>query len=90
MQKEAFENWLSTLPSTIYRIKGYIQLYQDSNVYLFQYAYGIPEYIKHPKKFRKIIVFTGERLQKDEVKKELVQIEYRYSQFERVYARFNL
>lgn len=90
VQKEAFENWLSTLPSTIYRIKGYIQFYQDPNVYLFQYAYGIPEYIKQPTEFRKTLVFIGEQLQRNEIKKELAQMEYICSQFERVHARFNL
>lgn len=90
VQKEAFENWLSTLPSTIYRIKGYIQFYQDPNVYLFQSAYGIPEYIKQPAEFRKTLVFIGEQLQRDEIRKELAQMEYICSQFERVHASFNL
>ena len=90
VRKEAFENWLSTLPATIYRIKGYIQFYQDPNVYLFQYTYGVPKYIKQPTEFRQTLVFIGEQLRKDEIRKELAQMEYIGSKYERVQGRFNL
>ncbi|WP_034671164.1 CobW family GTP-binding protein [Ectobacillus panaciterrae] len=90
VQKETFENWLSTLPSTIYRIKGYIQFYQDPNVYLFQYSYRMPEYIKQPMEFRKTLVFIGEQLKKDEIRKELAQMEYMCSKQERLQAMLNV
>lgn len=48
--QEAFEDWVRNLPSTIYRMKGYVLVAGNSKPMLFQYAYGmvqwLPEYIK--------------------------------------------
>lgn len=47
---EAFENWVKSLPDTVYRMKGFVPVKGTNNPYLFQYAYGMvnwmPEYIK--------------------------------------------
>ncbi|PKC51411.1 hypothetical protein RhiirA1_483804 [Rhizophagus irregularis] len=64
--KQQIEDWIKTLPSTVYRIKGYIPVEGVKNPMLFQYAYGLvqwlPEYIKMPAK----VVIIGENV--DEVK----------------------
>jgi len=48
--KEEFENWVKSLPDTVYRMKGYVPISGYKNPFLFQYAYGmvnwLPEYIK--------------------------------------------
>ena len=48
--KEEFENWVKTLPDTVYRMKGYVPINGFKNPFLFQYAYGmvnwLPEYVK--------------------------------------------
>lgn len=50
VEKEVFEQWVKELPDTVYRIKGYVPLVGYKNPFLFQYAYGmvqwLPEYIK--------------------------------------------
>ena len=50
VNKEEFENWVKSLPETVYRMKGYVPIIGYKNPYLFQYAYGMvnwmPEYVK--------------------------------------------
>ncbi len=60
--QEQFEGWVRSLPSTIYRMKGYVPINGVKNPMLFQYAYGLvqwmPEYIKMPAK----VVMIGENV----------------------------
>lgn len=48
--QEAVEDWVRTLPETVYRMKGYIPIEGNRKPKLFQYAYGLiqwmPEFIK--------------------------------------------
>ena len=50
VNKEEFEYWVKSLPETVYRMKGYVPINGFKNPYLFQYAYGMvnwmPEYVK--------------------------------------------
>jgi len=61
--QEQFEEWIRSLPASVYRIKGYVPIKGVRNPFLFQYAYGlvqwIPEYINMPPK----IVMIGENVQ---------------------------
>lgn len=61
--KEEFEQWVRELPDTIYRMKGYVPLKGHKNPYLFQYAYGmvqwLPEYINMPPQ----IVIIGDQVE---------------------------
>ncbi len=65
--QEVFEEWIRSLPSSVYRIKGYVPIEGIRNPMLFQYAYGlvqwIPEYINMPSK----IVMIGEDIHKIDV-----------------------
>ncbi len=60
--QEQFEEWVRALPETIYRMKGYVPIDGIKNPMLFQYAYGmvqwLPEYIKMPAK----LVIIGENV----------------------------
>jgi G3E family GTPase len=63
VNKDEFEKWVKELPDTIYRMKGYVPLKGHKNPFLFQYAYGmvqwLPEYIKmHPQ-----IVIIGDQVE---------------------------
>lgn len=62
INQEHFEDWVRSLPDTVYRMKGYIQLEGSRYSHLFQYAYGmvnwIPEYMQIPSK----LVLIGEQL----------------------------
>lgn len=50
VEMEAFETWVKSLPDTVYRMKGFVPVKGTKNPYLFQYAYGMvnwmPEYIQ--------------------------------------------
>lgn len=60
--QEEFEEWVRGLPETVYRMKGYVPIEGMQHPMLFQYAYGLvqwlPEYIKMPPK----IVMIGENV----------------------------
>lgn len=50
VNKNEFEEWVKSLPDTVYRMKGYVPVNGVSNPFLFQYAYGmvnwLPEYVR--------------------------------------------
>lgn len=50
VDKGQFEDWVRSLPDTVYRMKGYVPVKGAKNPYLFQYAYGLvnwlPEYVR--------------------------------------------
>ena len=60
--QEQFEDWVRALPERIYRMKGYVPIKGIKNPMLFQYAYGmvqwLPEYLKMPAK----LVIIGENV----------------------------
>ncbi|WP_301109278.1 GTP-binding protein [Sporosarcina sp.] len=62
INQEHFEEWVRSLPDSVYRMKGYIQLEGSRYSHLFQYAYGmvnwIPEYMQIPSK----LVIIGEQI----------------------------
>ena len=50
VKMDEFENWVKSLPDSVYRMKGFVPVVGTKNPYLFQYAYGMvnwmPEYVK--------------------------------------------
>ena len=62
VEMEAFEEWVKSLPDTVYRMKGFVPVKGMKNPYLFQYAYGMvnwmPEYIK----MEPCLVIIGENI----------------------------
>lgn len=63
VKKEDVESWTASLPDTVYRMKGYIPIEGVKNPMLFQYAYGMvnwmPEYVKMPER----LVVIGEGIE---------------------------
>lgn len=57
-----FEDFLRSMPTSIYRIKGYIRYTGKPETYLFQYAYGMPLHTKSGLKRNNILVFIGDNL----------------------------
>ncbi|MFE7062280.1 CobW family GTP-binding protein [Sutcliffiella sp. NPDC057660] len=70
-----FEDWLRSLPDTVYRIKGYLSFHHAASIYLFQYSYGTPLYLKEPVKVPLNFVMIGENLDVDSLKAQLMQLE---------------
>lgn len=65
--QEEFESWIRELPESVYRMKGYVPIEGIKNPMLFQYAYGmvqwLPEFIHMPAK----LVIIGEDIQRIKV-----------------------
>lgn len=61
-KQDEFEEWVRALPESVYRMKGYVPIEGIKNPMLFQYAYGmvqwLPEYLNMPPK----LVVIGENL----------------------------
>ncbi|KOS68439.1 cobalamin biosynthesis protein [Lysinibacillus contaminans] len=60
--QEQFEDWVRQLPDSVYRMKGFVPIEGVKNPMLFQYAYGmvqwLPEFVKMPAK----LVIIGENV----------------------------
>ncbi len=72
---DEFEDWLRNLPDSVYRIKGYLSFEHTSSVYLFQYSYGTPLYLKELVKVPLNLVIIGEDLNIDLLKQQLASLE---------------
>lgn len=72
---DQFEQWLREMPDTIYRIKGYLRFTHSDEVYMFQYSYGMPIYMKELMKLPSTLVFIGENLDHQKLQQELQQLE---------------
>ena len=64
---EQFEEWIRTLPSTVYRVKGYVPIEGVRNPFLFQYAYGLVQWLPEYVKMAPQIVIIGEDVQNVEI-----------------------
>lgn len=60
VDKEEFENWVQSLPSTVYRMKGYVPVKGASKPFLFQYAYGMVNWLAEYVKMEPRLVIIGE------------------------------
>ncbi|MDI2588985.1 GTP-binding protein [Psychrobacillus sp. NEAU-3TGS] len=64
VDQEAFEDWVRKLPVTIYRMKGYVPLKGHKNPFLFQYAYGMVQWLPEYMKMSPEIVIIGDQVDK--------------------------
>ena len=65
---EEFEDWVKTLPDTVYRMKGFVPVIGTKNPYLFQYAYGMVNWMPEFIKMEPRLVIIGEGI--DDIKYE--------------------
>jgi G3E family GTPase len=70
-----FEEFLKSLPDTIFRIKGYVKFDYSEYPYLFQYSYGMPLYMKEYMNLPLNLVFIGENINWNQVKGKLIELE---------------
>lgn len=70
-----FEEFLRTLPDSIYRIKGYVKFSHSSYPYLFQFSYGMPLYMKEDFNMPLNMVFIGEDVSWDEINQKMQKLE---------------
>lgn len=72
---DIFEEWLRSMPETIYRIKGYLRFLHSEHTYSFQYSYGTPIYMKELMNYPMTLVFIGEGLDPIWMEEEMKSIE---------------
>ncbi|WP_076758351.1 CobW family GTP-binding protein [Edaphobacillus lindanitolerans] len=60
VEREAFEAWVKSLPDSIYRMKGYVKLEGHRYPTLFQYAYGMVQWIPESMNMPCNLVIIGE------------------------------
>ncbi|TKH05609.1 GTP-binding protein [Peribacillus simplex] len=72
-----FEEWLRSLPETVYRMKGYISFTHSQYPHLFQYSYGMPMYMNEMMKMPLNIVMIGEKLDEEMLIRQLKALEAR-------------
>lgn len=70
-----FEEFLRSLPDSIFRIKGYIQFSHSQYPDLFQYSYGMPLYMKEFMKMPLNLVFIGQVTDWSTIKTQLQELE---------------
>jgi len=70
-----FEEWMRSLPDTVYRMKGYVAFTHSQYPYLFQYSYGMPMLMNEMMKMPLNIVIIGENVQKEQLISELKELE---------------
>ncbi|ALC90217.1 cobalamin biosynthesis protein [Bacillus sp. FJAT-18017] len=75
VQREDFEQFLRSLPDSIYRIKGYVKFKGASFPELFQYSYGMPSYMKEYMNLPLNMVFIGEGIDWESVSNGLKALE---------------
>lgn len=67
VEQSNFEDWLRSLPSTVYRMKGYVPIKGTKNPMLFQYSYGMVQWLPEYVKMEPTIVIIGEGISELEV-----------------------
>lgn len=70
-----FEEFLKSLPDTIYRIKGYLKFDSNSYPFLFQFSYGMPLYMKEQMNLPLNLVFIGENINWGQMNTALEKLE---------------
>lgn len=66
---EDFERWVKTLPDTVYRMKGFVPVIGTKNPYLFQYAYGMVNWMPEAIQMEPCLVIIGEGIEEIAFKK---------------------
>lgn len=67
IDKDIFEEWVRGLPDSIYRMKGYIPLKGHKYPFLFQFAYGMVQWIPEFVKMQPQIVIIGDQVDKIDI-----------------------
>jgi G3E family GTPase len=75
VNQNAFENFLRSLPDSIYRIKGYVLFDHSQYPDLFQYSYGMPLYMKEYMKMPLNLVFIGQVTEWSRLEQQLKELE---------------
>lgn len=75
IHRNEFEQFLQSLPDTIYRIKGFLRFTNSNVLYSFQYSYGVPLFIPDMMNYPLTLVLIGENINTNKLREALNQLE---------------
>ncbi|WP_108671472.1 CobW family GTP-binding protein [Peribacillus acanthi] len=75
ISREKFEDWLRSLPESVYRMKGYIPFSHSQYPHLFQYSYGMPMSLPEDMNMPLNLVIIGESLDKKLITEQLEELQ---------------
>lgn len=75
IDQNEFEDWLRSLPETVYRMKGYVSFTHSPYPCLFQYSYGMPLFMNEMMKMPLNMVIIGEELDEGLIHDQLLALE---------------
>ncbi|PTL38194.1 CobW family GTP-binding protein [Alkalicoccus saliphilus] len=75
VSQQLFEDFLRSMPDSIYRIKGYLRFDEKKETLFFQYSYGMTSYEKADLKMKNTLVFIGDEMDHEELSRTLMEIE---------------
>ena len=67
IDQDKLYEWLSNLPDSIYRVKGFVKFHGDKYPHLFQYSFGVPTLLEQDFGFPTNLVVIGEGLDKKQL-----------------------
>ncbi|WP_216827786.1 CobW family GTP-binding protein [Alkalihalobacterium elongatum] len=71
---EKFEQFISTLPTSIYRIKGFIRFKESNLLYSFQYTNGQPILLPDMMDYPTTLVFIGTKIDQKQLQQTLMEL----------------
>ncbi|WP_227522108.1 CobW C-terminal domain-containing protein [Bacillus solitudinis] len=74
INRTAFNHWLESIRSTIYRIKGYVPFDDQEALTEIQVSFGIPDYCPITGKHEPLLVFIGQDLNTEQLKRQLSEL----------------
>ncbi|QWH88451.1 GTP-binding protein [Bacillus toyonensis] len=75
IDQDKLYEWLSNLPDSIYRVKGFVKFHGDKYPHLFQYSFGVPTLLEQDFGFPTNLVVIGEGLDKKQLVEGLEKVE---------------
>lgn len=77
INRQLFYQFILKLPDNVYRLKGYVR-FKDApdTTYLFQYAYGLPDFEPVQSNHENTVVLIGENLDTDRLKNQLEALQF--------------
>ncbi|WP_035177468.1 CobW family GTP-binding protein [Alkalihalobacterium bogoriense] len=74
LEKQSFLDFIQSLGPNIFRVKGFVQLEGQHDVFLFNYSYESALFEKWPSYCDPVLVFIGENMDKDDILSSLEKL----------------
>ncbi|WP_337444050.1 GTP-binding protein [Bacillus coahuilensis] len=75
IKREKFMAWLESLPSSVFRIKGFVPFQETTYPELFQYSFGMPIFLSEDMRMPTNLVIIGQNLSIEDISTQLKTID---------------